>query len=37
MGDKVTLEQLVQDMRSKPPAALRTCSLDEFTLSERMD
>lgn len=37
IGNKVTLEQLVHDVTSIPLAALRNCSLDEFTATERMD
>lgn len=37
IGDKVTLEQLLHDITSIPLAALRNCSLDDFTASERIE
>jgi hypothetical protein len=35
IGDKISLDQLVHEITSIPLAALRNCSLDQFTTSER--
>jgi tetratricopeptide (TPR) repeat protein len=36
IGDKVSLDQLLRDITNIPLAALRNCSLDQFSISERM-
>jgi tetratricopeptide (TPR) repeat protein len=36
IGNKTTLEQLINEVTSIPLVALRNCSLDHFTTSERM-
>ncbi|KAF5848294.1 hypothetical protein GGP41_005682 [Bipolaris sorokiniana] len=35
IGDKLSLNQLLHDITSIPLAALRNCSLDQFSISER--
>jgi tetratricopeptide (TPR) repeat protein len=35
LGDKASLDQLLHDITSIPLAALRNCSLDQFSISER--
>ena len=36
IGDKTSLEQLVHEITSLPLAVLRNCSLDQFTITERI-
>jgi hypothetical protein len=35
IGDKASLDQLIHEITNIPLAALRNCSLDQFTTSER--
>ncbi|KAF5844930.1 hypothetical protein GGP41_008808 [Bipolaris sorokiniana] len=36
IGDKTSLDQLLHSITSIPPAALRNCPLNQFSISERM-